>query len=1029
MDDFEQIETVTLGIGPTKENSIEQLFEMFPIPIVIHVKGEIVYLNSSGLTLFKASKPEEVIGRFISEFTNDSTLEKIPARLKQIEKDGFSAEPLEFPFTDLSGNTFNLASDAASIIWNGAPAFLVIPKNQTESERLLSEIEEKTRLLERITLAVPDVMYIVDRTAKRYVFNKGTVFDLLGLTPPTDLQEAVAYFKDRLHPDEKQIAIDFKSRVDGLDKLNEFVEVEYRIRDNDDNYRWLNHRSTLFEKASKETKEGGDKIFSIIKDVTEKKTIEEELKEKNLFIEKITQSIPDIVYVADSVTQRNVFLKGSYLKVLGYNRVETEKCDIDFLKKLVHPDDKGKLKEISEKLRNLADNEFLSAEYRIKGRNGRYKWFFNRASVFKRNENGKPTHFFGIGQDVTERKQIEQELLENQLFIEKITESIPDIVYVADIASGTNAYQKGSYLQSLGYGINESDSKDNLDFLRSLVHPDDKEGVRSTVQKLRKLREGDFVKTEYRLKAKDGNWKWFYNRSMIFKRDEEGNPIQYFGVGQDITDRKEKEALIRRNEEIYRNIAKNIPNGSVTVFDKELNFLILEGPLAERQGIKKGDVEGKSAYDKSLKGQDWNSLVPYMKKVIQGQEFTLEFPFKNFLFRITLVPLRDEHGEIVGGLNITQDIYEIRQTQESLEVSEETRKAILDGIPDLVFRVDREGKFLDFYPSSELKVSLPTSEFIGQKVSDVFDKDLSIRFSKYLAWALEDNKVQTFEYEINDPEDQRFFEGRISPISENQAIIIIRDITEIFTTRSELDKKVLELSEKNAELEKYITSNTELEKFAYIASHDLKEPLRTIIGFSQLLEKQYAKELGDSGADYISHIISGTKRMKMLIDGLLEYSRVESKGSSFKLTEFNELIKRVLADLRNSIEENDVKINISRLPIQHCDELQIRQLFQNLISNSIKFRSERPLEIDIMAEEKEDAWEYAVKDNGIGMDMKYADKVFHIFQRLHTQDKYPGSGIGLSVCKRIIDRHGGNIWVTSEVEKGTTIFFTIPKEI
>jgi PAS domain S-box-containing protein len=1021
-----KLEHLALGLEAKKDKDLTKLLDLFPVPVIVHQSGVIKYLNPAAIRLFKASKPEDVVGRLVSDFTLPEDNERIPERLKHIREHGVSQETFNFRLKDLKGHISQVTSNSGRIIWDGEEAFMVIAQNMSESQMIKSEPQAKTILLERIPQTVPDVMYIIDRSEQRYIFTKGNVFDLIGMKPPEDLTLAVKEFKDRLHPDEKQVAIDFRRAVDNLSSVDEFVEVEYRLKGADGKYRWLNHRTTLFEKANNGE---GDKIFSIIKDITEKRVIEEELKEKNLFIEKITQSIPDIVYVTDSILQKNVFLKGSYLKVLGYDRVERNREDIEFLKNLIHPDDQGKQRAVSDKLRHLGQDEFVSAEYRIQAADGSWKWFFNRVSVFKRNEQGVPTHFFGIGQDITERENIERELLENQLFIEKITESIPDIVYVADIASGTNAYQKGSYLQSLGYGINEAESKENLDFLRTLVHPEDIEHVRRTVDRLRSLGEGEFVKTEYRLKAKDGNWKWFYNRSMVFKRDDEGNPIQYFGVGQDITDRKEKEALIRRNEEIYRNIAKNIPNGSVTVFDRDLRFIIIEGPLAERQGLKKSDVEGKSARESLPDGINWKTLVPYFERVIEGEEFTLEFPQNEYLFRITLVPLRDEQGNIIGGLNITQDIYEIRKTQESLEASEETRKAILDAIPDLVFRVDREGRFLDFYPSSELEPGLPTDEFIGQSVSDVFEKELAIRFSQYLAWAIEDKSVQTFEYEITEPDDQRFFEGRISPISDNQAIIIIRDITEIFTTRSELDKKVIELSEKNQELEKYITSNTELEKFAYIASHDLKEPLRTIIGFSQLLEKQFGEELGEAGSDYIEHIIAGTKRMKTLIDGLLEYSRVESKGRSFRLTEFNELIKRILADLKNAIEENNVQINISRLPILMCDELQIRQLLQNLISNSIKFQSDKPLKINIMAEEEDEFWVFSVQDNGIGMDMRYADKIFQIFQRLHTQDKYPGSGIGLSICKRIVDRHGGRIWVESEPGQGTTFYFTLPKNI
>jgi light-regulated signal transduction histidine kinase (bacteriophytochrome) len=221
-------------------------------------------------------------------------------------------------------------------------------------------------------------------------------------------------------------------------------------------------------------------------------------------------------------------------------------------------------------------------------------------------------------------------------------------------------------------------------------------------------------------------------------------------------------------------------------------------------------------------------------------------------------------------------------------------------------------------------------------------------------------------------------------------------------------------------------SNSELEQFAYVASHDLQEPLRMISSFLQLLQMRYSGQLDSDADEFINFAVEGAKRMQNLIQDLLAYSRVTTKGNEFKDIKMEEALEQALVNLKMSIEENNANITHDPLPIITADYSQMIQLLQNLIGNSIKYRSDKIPEIHISAQEKDNDWIFSVEDNGIGIDPQYSDQVFQIFKRLHTNEEYKGTGIGLAITKRIIERHSGRIWVESELGKGSKFYFTIP---
>ena len=254
------------------------------------------------------------------------------------------------------------------------------------------------------------------------------------------------------------------------------------------------------------------------------------------------------------------------------------------------------------------------------------------------------------------------------------------------------------------------------------------------------------------------------------------------------------------------------------------------------------------------------------------------------------------------------------------------------------------------------------------------------------------------------------------------ALMSIQDVTEL-THRIEIYQA--EIQQRQRIEDELQRSNTELEQFAYVASHDLQEPLRMVSSFTKLLEQNYSDKLDSQAQQFINFAVDGATRMQKLIDDLLMYSRLGRQEIAYKLIDCQSVLEKALFYLRGIVQQSSASIKWDSLPTLKADEGQLIQLFQNLIGNAIKYRSQRSPEVHIGAKRHEKEWLLWVRDNGIGIDLKQQERIFAIFQRLHTRKEYPGTGIGLSICKKIVECHGGRIWVESELGCGATFYFTI----
>ena len=274
------------------------------------------------------------------------------------------------------------------------------------------------------------------------------------------------------------------------------------------------------------------------------------------------------------------------------------------------------------------------------------------------------------------------------------------------------------------------------------------------------------------------------------------------------------------------------------------------------------------------------------------------------------------------------------------------------------------------------------------------------------------------------PDTLRSKVGVFIELSKRTAALRRKNL-ELEVAEKALKERTQELAERVEELAR---SNAELERFAYVASHDLKEPLRMVTSYTTLLARRYKGKLDADADEFINYAVDGAGRMEQLIRDLLIYSRVGNRDKLVRFVDCEVVLGRALANLESAIEESAATVTHDHLPTVMADDTQLVQVFQNLISNAIKFRREDPPRIHVSTSEMPAGWTFSIQDNGIGIDPEYADRIFVIFQRLHTRSEYPGNGIGLAICKKVVEQHGGRIWLESRPGQGSTFHFSIPVE-
>ena len=550
-----------------------------------------------------------------------------------------------------------------------------------------------------------------------------------------------------------------------------------------------------------------------------------------------------------------------------------------------------------------------------------------------------------------------------------------------------------------------------------------------------------------------------YNATVY--RDGAGRIAGVFAAARDITERK-------KAEQEWSRLAAIVDSSDDAIIGKTLDGTI----VSWNSGAEK--IYGYAAA--GIVGRHISLLVPpdqvnevegILARIRHGdlvhhyETVRIRHDGSPIQVSLTLSPIRNRDGRVVGASTIARDITGRRVAEEAVRRANEYNRSLIEASLDPLVTISPDGTISDVNEATVRVTGVPRGELIGTDFSTYFTEPRKAKAGYETVFR--DGAVTDYELEI------RHRDGRVIPVLYNATVYrdeagriagvfaAARDMTEqkraeaaLRLAYRELDDRVKErtadLEEVNRHLEQEIAmhrattaqlqrkseelarSNEELQQFAYIASHDLQEPLRAISGFTELLERRYRGQIDERADRYIDFIIDGTNQMQQVIQDLLAYSRVQTKAHEFDLIDANLALEQALCNLQTSIRDRSARVTVEGpLPEIFADGIQITQVLQNLIANALKFqRPGATPEIRISAVRRGGDWVFSVADNGIGIDARHIGRIFTLFQRLHAKGEFEGTGIGLAICKRIVERHGGAIAVQSTPGTGSTFTFTIP---
>lgn len=678
----------------------------------------------------------------------------------------------------------------------------------------------------------------------------------------------------------------------------------------------------------------------------------------------------------------------------------------------IHPDDRERV--VGWKERVAADQTMRVLIYRFRHRNGDWRWVEDHALIH-RDEAGEISRIIGIAIDVTVREQVQEELRQNRERFQTAVRAVSDLVWTNNAKGEMEGDQPGwggftgqSYEEYQGYGWAKA------------VHPEDAQPTIDAWNQA--VAERKMFVFEHRVRRHDGVWRLFSIRALPIL-DAAGAVREWVGVHTDITDRRRAEEELRQSEERFRQLAESMPQivwtGTPEGVCDYVNARWTEATGCDLAATQAG------AYLRGMLPEDlaiFEGTITEGLRTGQPYSFECRFPSVSGELRWYLVrsiPVRNAKGEIIKWLGTSTDIDEQKRAAEALRLSEWRLRFTLDAA--------RFGSFELNLRTLEAECSPLCDTIFGYEnprrwtyagfldhVLPEYRPDVERHVQKSLGGEGDAN----FECRIRRASDGAirwiWSYGKIAAGAPGLMLGLVRDITE----RKEAEAALLEANEELRQ------ANADLEQFGYSASHDLQEPLRNVTIYSELLVRDYSAKLDGKALQMLGYLSGGASRMQSMIRDLMAYTQVK-KLQVVEDSDSMQAMADALANLANAITESGAKIEYGALPPVRIHKVYLQQLLQNLIGNALKYRSEEPPLIRVAAEKREREWLFSVSDNGIGIGADYHEQIFGLFKRLHGA-RYPGTGIGLAICKRTIERYGGRMWVASEPGKGSTFYFTVP---
>jgi PAS domain S-box-containing protein len=1004
--------------------------------LLTHPDGTIFYANSAAEELYGYTQQEICnLGRIGIVDTNDPNLQvimderarlgKSKGELTLIKKDGskFPAEISTSLFKDENGNanTFTKIRD-------------ITHRKQNEKQ-----IEYHALLLSKVNDAVigADSNFIIT------YWNNGAGL-MFGFTGKEAIgKSSVELLRPIYAPGEREIIINelknkgtSKSTISTKHRNGTEIIVEVnssRILNEQKDisgyvvvYRDITERKQV-EKRTKELLESEQQLVEELQtsneelqSVTEELHVSnEELQHQGAGLVKINQALlesekrmdrsQEIAHLGSwelDLLKNQLFWSDEVYRIFGLKPQEFDATYEAFLE-AIHPDDREAVDEAyNGSLREGIDT--YEIEYRVVRRSTCEIRIVHEKCEHFRDSSGRIVRSLGMVHDITERKKVEESLNQSQKLLQDIINSFPSPIFVKDVEGRFLTINK-KLEEQLGVKTEELKGKTDYDIITKELA----EEYRINDQKV--LQEGKMISIEEEADLIDGHHTFIANKFPIY--DNNGKPYGVGSVSTDISELKKTEEILRESEERLR-LSQTLGNVGIWDWNTITDELHFTPELEQLYGLIPGTIKTYQDWRQLTHPDDIEKIEAKRdEKIANHKPFDLEFRILHKSGQIHWLSAKggaiyNDEGDILRVLGINTDITHRKKVEESLKESEERYHSLFDNNHAVMLLINPDnGNIIDANPAATHFYGYNYDELVKMNINNInvlCEEEIHDKMQKSVSFQ-KNNFLFKHQLASGEIRDVDVYSGKIVLGGEKLLYSIIHDVT---------DRMILQ--------DKLKESNEDLERFAYVSSHDLQEPLRMVTSFTQLLERRYKGRLDEDADDYIGFIVDGAKRMKLLIDDLLMFSRLNTQPKENELVNLETVLDTVLLNLQVSIVENNVEITHDPLPSIYGDLSRKVQVFQNLISNAIKFNDKKIIKIHISAKKEGNERIFSVSDNGIGMDPKHLERIFIIFQRLHTREEYEGTGIGLAIIQKIIQQQNGRIWVESELGKGSTFYFTIP---